>query len=237
MASCFCWKYSCHDFMIRTPKCLDAIERTKWHHTTQTIRKSSQEKIVTWIRTSNQNRQWKSSEWESDGIPAQLIRSQCCMKRCMNLNMSTFLPCGLTKMAMVTFKADTFKDISPTPLSHANLFFCFHKTKPGKGSGSGLFVPKQIPEIPEWDLKGEACFLLFPVSLLRQVKMAPSYFNLSSSSHTVAFPSDFTSLWFGFRQHGYVDLEKSSIRLTLVSQCPLDILASLFWKKREEEKK
>lgn len=50
----------------------------------------------------------------------------------------------------------------------------------GRGSGSGLFVPKQIPQIPEWDLKGEVCFLLFPVSLLRQVKMASCYFNLHS---------------------------------------------------------
>lgn len=32
----------------------------------------------------------------------------------------------------------------------------------GDGSGSGVFVPKQIPQIPEWDLKGEAGFLLFP---------------------------------------------------------------------------
>lgn len=125
----------------------------------------------------------------------------------------------------VTFRADAFKDISPTPLSLTNLFSYFHKNDPGKGSGSGLFVPKQIPGIPEWDLKGEACFLLFPVSLLRQVKMAPSYFSLSSSSDTVAFPPAPTSP-VGFQPHGYVDFKKSSIRLTTVSQCPLDSSAS-----------
>lgn len=36
-----------------------------------------------------------------------------------------------------------------------------------------MFVPKQIPQIPESDLKGEACFLLFPASLLGQAETLP----------------------------------------------------------------
>lgn len=60
----------------------------------------------------------------------------------------------------------------------------FVRESQGERSGSGLFVPKQIPQIPEWDVKGEAYFPLFPVSLLRQVKMVSCFFNLCSCSHS-----------------------------------------------------
>lgn len=212
-------------------KCLNPImwtcryDNIECHHIRQNMRRNSWEKNKSSHRLDS----------------CQFVRSHS-WKCCFNQNLSTFLQCRLEKMGlvhqsigctMVTLKADTLKDISPSPLSLTNLFFCFYKNNPGKGSGSGLFVPKQIPGIPEWDLKGEACFLLFPVSLLRQVKMSTSYFNLSYSSHTVSFPSRLTSQWLGIQQHGYEDLEKSSIRLATVSQCPLDTLAFLFWEERK----